>query len=323
MYIRNFISASRFTPLRAPAIDIHPNARWRQHGLIVAGGNGEGDDINQLSYPWGLFVDDEQTIYVADQSNHRVMLWRRNATCGQVIAGGNRSGNKAHQLCNPRDVIMNKKTGSLIICDNGNERIVQWSCQNEMAGKVLISHILCVGVTMDEDGYLYVANIGEDDVRRYRRGESRGRKVAGGNGRGNRLDQLHGPQYVFIDEDRSLYVSEWGNDRVTKWLEGAKEGIVVAGGRGRGSSFSQLSCPRGVVVDQLGTVYVADAGNARIMRWPKGATEGSVVIGGNGWGKRTNQLHGPVGLSFDKDGNLYVVDNGNHRILKYDIVSNS
>ncbi len=60
-------------PLRAPAIDIHPNDKWQQNGLTVAGGNGQGDGTNQISVPVGLYVDDDQTVYVADQSNHRIV----------------------------------------------------------------------------------------------------------------------------------------------------------------------------------------------------------------------------------------------------------
>ncbi|CAF3075827.1 unnamed protein product [Rotaria sp. Silwood2] len=147
---------------------------------------------------------------------------------------------------------------------------------------------------MEENGSLYVTDIGKHEVRRYRRGESQGTVVAGGNGSGNRLDQLSFPQYVFVDRDHSVYVSDSGNDRVMKWVEGAKQGIVVAGGQGQGNGLTQLSCPQGVVVDQLGTVYVADARNDRIMRWPKGATQGSVIVGGNGRGGQSNQLYGPV-----------------------------
>ncbi|CAF4471209.1 unnamed protein product [Didymodactylos carnosus] len=143
--------------------------------------------------------------------------------------------------------------------------------------------------------------------------------VAGGNGSGNRLDQLSYPQYVFVDRDHSVYVSDWGNDRVMKWVEGAKQGIVVAGDQGQGNGLTQLSNPWGVIVDQLGTVYVADRGNHRIMRWSRGATKGSVIVGGNGAGGQSNQLNVPIGLSFDRHGNLYVVDNGNRRVQKFNI----
>ncbi|CAF4253695.1 unnamed protein product, partial [Rotaria magnacalcarata] len=72
-------------------------------------GNGQGSGMNQLFYSWGLYVDDEQTIYVADTSNHRIMEWKYRATNGQVVAGGNRQGNGTHQLNNPYDVIVDKK----------------------------------------------------------------------------------------------------------------------------------------------------------------------------------------------------------------------
>ncbi|CAM4818319.1 unnamed protein product [Rotaria magnacalcarata] len=301
---------------------VHPNARWKQNGLTVAGGNGQGNGINQLSYPWGLYVDDDQTVYVADRDNHRIVEWKSGATSGQVVAGGNGQGSGDHQLSQPLDVIVDKERDSLIISDYSNERVVQWPRRNGTSGETIISNINCEGLTMDENGSLYVVDFGNDEVRRYKKGESRGTVVAGGNGRGNRFDQLSCPRYVFVDRDHSVYVSELGNDRVMKWMKGKKEGIIVAGGQGEGNGLTQLSSPRGVVVDQLGTVYVTDCGNARIMRWPKGATQGSVVVGGKGEGGQSNQLNGPIGLSFDRHGNLYVVDLGNHRVQKFNMEFN-
>ncbi|CAF4033705.1 unnamed protein product, partial [Rotaria sp. Silwood1] len=84
--------------------DIHPNARWQQNGITVAGGNGQGNEINELSNPYGLYVDEDQTIYVADQSNHRIVEWKWGATSGQMVAGGNGQGSGAHQLNEPQDV---------------------------------------------------------------------------------------------------------------------------------------------------------------------------------------------------------------------------
>jgi sugar lactone lactonase YvrE len=282
----------------------------------VAGGNGKGNGINQLTHPWGLYVDDDQTIYVADRSNHRIVEWKWGATSDQVLAGGNGAGSGVHQLYNPYDVIVDKERDSLIICDHSNRRVVRWPRRKGTSGETIILNIDCTGLTMDENGSLYVTDVKKDKVGRYRRGESQGTVVAGGNGRGNRLDQLS-------SRDHSVYVSEWGNHRVMKWVEGAKQGIVVAGGQGEGNGLKQLSYPNGVVVDQSGTVYVADRGNARIMRWVEGATQGSVIVGGNGEGRRSNKLNGPFGLSFDRHGNLYVVDNGNHRVQKFNIDSNA
>ncbi|CAF1324795.1 unnamed protein product [Rotaria sp. Silwood1] len=308
-------------PLHGSSIDIHPNARWKQYGITVAGGNRQGNGINQLSDPLGLYVDDDQTIYVADQSNHRIMEWKRGATSGQVVAGGNGQGSGDHQLSNPQDVIIDKERDSLIICDYLNRRVVRWPRRNGTSGETIISNIECVGLTMDENGSLYVTDVGKHEVRRYRKGESQGTVLARGNEIGNGLEQLSFPTYVFLDRDHSVYVSDRDNHRVMKWMEGAKQGIVVAGGQGYGNDLTQLLSPQGVVVDQLGTVYVADWRNDRIMRWPKEATQGSVIVGGNASGGQSNQLNGPIGLSFDRHGNLYVVDWGNHRVRKFELQS--
>jgi sugar lactone lactonase YvrE len=285
----------------------------------MAGGNGYGNGINQLSDPCGLYVDDDQTAYVADQLNHRIVEWKWGAPSGQVAAGGNGQGSGAHQLSYPQDVIVDKERDSLIICDHLNKRVVRWPRRNGTSGETIISNISCWGLTTDENGSLYVTDVVKHEVRRYRRGESEGTVVAGG----NRLDQLFNPHYVFVDRDHSVYVSDCGNHRVMKWVEGAKQGIVVAGGQGEGNGLTQLSYPEGIVVDQLGTVYVVDRGNARIMGWVKGATQGSVIVGGNGGGGQSNQLNLPRGLSFDRHGNIYVVDRGNHRIQKFNIDSNA
>ncbi|CAF4460556.1 unnamed protein product, partial [Rotaria sp. Silwood2] len=286
--------------LRGSSVDIHPNARWSHNGITVAGGNGAGSGNHQLQYPLGLFFDDDQQIvYVADHTNHRVIEWKCDAANGRVVAGGNGAGSGTHQLHNPHDVIVDKETNNLLISEYSNKRVVRWSRQNGTRGEILISNIGCVSLTMDDNGFLYVVDYDKHEVRRYRRGESQGTIVAGGNGQGNLLNQLSYPHYVFVDRDHSVYVSDNGNHRVMKWVKGAKQGIVVAGNQGQGSSLSQLNGPRGLVVDQRGAVYVVDQYNHRIMRWTKEASQGSIIIGGNGAGAQSNQLYYPFGLSFD------------------------
>ncbi|CAF1224991.1 unnamed protein product [Rotaria sp. Silwood1] len=129
---------------------------------------------------------------------------------------------------------------------------------------------------MDDEESLYVSDTEKHEVRRWRMGEKNGTVVAGGNGEGNRRDQLDYPYSIVVDQDHSVYVSDWNNHRVMKWMKGAKEGIIVAGGNGKGDALTQLHYPNGLFVDRLNTVYVADSKNHRIMRWPQGATSGSV-----------------------------------------------
>jgi len=304
--------------------NIGANVKWIQNGTTIAGGNGAGTGLNQLNNPWCIYIDDDQTVYVADYTNHRIVEWKNGVTSGKIVAGGNGAGNQANQLNNPTAVIVDKETDSLIIADSVNARVVRWPRQNGNTGEIIISGVSCYGgLAMDGYDYLYVTDFNKHEVKRWKIGDENGIVVAGGNGSGNRLDQLNNPCHIFVDQDHSVYVCDSNNHRVVKWMEGSKEGIVVAGGQGAGSNLTQLYGPFGVVVDQLGTVYVADLSNHRVTRWSKGATQGVVIAGGNGSGSNQNQFNGCIHLAFDQKNNLYVCNNNNHRVQRFNIDPNS
>ncbi|CAF0782550.1 unnamed protein product [Adineta steineri] len=299
-------------PLLPLLFNIHLNDRWTQDGITIA-----GHDFAELHQPHGLYVTDDQTIYVADYHNHRIMEWVFGASSGRVVARGSRAFENDDQIGYPTDVIFDKRTNSVISCGLINRGVVRWPRHDGMNGQNIISKVSCRGLAMDSEGYLYVSDYVKHEVRRWRVGETEGTIVAGANGQGNRLDQLDYPTYIFVDQNQSIYISDTFNHRVVKWLQEAKAGIVVAGGRGEGNDVTQLRNPQQVVVDQSGIVYVADCGNHRIMCWFQGADKGSVVVGGNGMGNEANQFNDPTGLEIDLQGNLYVADTQNHRVQKF------
>ncbi|CAF1505927.1 unnamed protein product [Adineta steineri] len=293
--------------------------KWEQDAITVAGGNGKGQELNQLNDPRGIFIDKQKNIFIVDYWNHRIVVWKYNAKKGKIIAGGNGQGNRIDQLDFPTDVTIDQQDHSIIIANFGNNRVVQWLNQNQ---QILIDNIDCYGLAMDKHGFLYVSDFVKNEVRRWKMGEynSEGIVVAGGNGDGNELNQLNQPTFIFVDDDQSVYVSDQNNHRVMKWRKGAKEGTVVAGGNGRGRNLNQLSSPAGMIVDDLGRIYVVDTDNDRVMRWCEGKEEGEIIVGGNGEGNQSNQLADPINLSFDDEGNLYVADFLNHRIQKFEII---
>ncbi|CAF1003015.1 unnamed protein product [Adineta steineri] len=293
--------------------------KWKQNGITVAGGNGKGKKLNRFSFPYGIFIDKKKNIFIADLGNDRIVEWKYNAKKGQIIAGGNRQANRMNQLKRPTDVIVDQQNHSIIIADWCNRRVIQWLNQNQ---QTLIPNIGCNSLAIDKHGFLYVSDRIRNEVRRWKMDEYNyeGIVVAGGNGEGNRLNQLNSPTCMFVDEDQSVYVSDCNNHRVMKWRKDAKEGIVVAGGNGKGGNLNQLSSPEGVIVDDLGQIYVADVGNHRVMRWCEREEEDEIVVGGNGEGNQSNQFNQPRDLSFDDEGNLYVVDCRNHRIQKFEII---
>jgi sugar lactone lactonase YvrE len=246
---------------------------------------------------------------IADWGNHRIVQWKLGDMNGQVIAGGNGQGDRLNQLNCPTDLLIDKETNSLIICDQGNRRIVRWSRHDGTTeGEILLENIACWGLAMDDQRCLYISDIEKDEVRRYQMGEKNGTVVAGGHGRGVGFNQFNRPTYIFVDQQQNVYVSDTWNYRVMKWNKDATDGTIVV----RGS-------PRGLFVDTSETVYVSDYGSHRLMCWPKGAAQGTVIAGGNPGGDEANQLYFPWGLSSDQHGNLYVADHSSHRVQRFPI----
>jgi sugar lactone lactonase YvrE len=321
-YHLGMLSSLRICLSLSLSLLVTKDARWTQQGTTVAGGHGDGAGFQQFCRPRGLVVDDDDTVFVADWENHRIMAWKKGDNEGHVVAGGPEPGNGLHQLNLPTDVLIDKATNSLIISDCRNRRVVRWPLSNGTRGELLVDSICCYGLAMDKQGYLYVSDVEKHEVRRFQRADTKGTVVAGRNGEGGSLHQLNKPFYIFVDEEQSLYVSDFWNHRVMKWVKGAKEGIVVAGGKGHGEELTQLNGPYGVWVDDVDTVYVAEGNNHRITRWPKDETRGVVVVGGNTLGNAANKFNYPIGLSFDCRGNMYVADEYNHRVQQFKLEQN-
>ncbi|CAF0719669.1 unnamed protein product [Adineta steineri] len=174
-------------------LNLGMNAKWMQHGITVAGGNGEGYGNDQLSSPYSFYIDEDETMYIADFSNHRIVEWKRGAPNGEVVAGGNEAGHQDNQLNGPTSVMVDKVNDCFIISDFGNRRVIRWPRQNGTSGQTIISNITCFGLTMDNEGHLYTSDYEKHEVRRWKMGDTNGILVAGGNGQGNRTDQLSSP----------------------------------------------------------------------------------------------------------------------------------
>ena len=52
--------------------------------LVVAGGNGVGSQLNQFGDISGIYIDDDENIYISDQVNDRVVKWEPGASKGAI-----------------------------------------------------------------------------------------------------------------------------------------------------------------------------------------------------------------------------------------------
>ncbi|CAF4295072.1 unnamed protein product, partial [Adineta steineri] len=144
--------------------------RWKMgeynEGDIVAGGNGNGNQLNQLNCPTFIFVDEDQSVYVSDYNNHRVMKWRKDAKEGTIVAGANGEGGNLNQLYHPQGIIVDDG-GQIYVADSGNHRAMRW-CEGKEEGETIVggngpgnqSNQLngTNGLTFDDEGNLYIAD---------------------------------------------------------------------------------------------------------------------------------------------------------------------
>ena len=93
---------------------------------------------------------------------------------------------------------------------------------------------------VDHREFVLVADPFNHRVVRWREAAREGEVVAGGNGAGNRLDQLQKPGDVAVERDGAMLVVDTFNHRVVRWRAASREGEVSHGVVGGLVSFSPL-----------------------------------------------------------------------------------
>ncbi len=292
---------------------------FNQNGITVAGGNGAGNALNQLSNPHDVFVDNAGNLFVAELDGGRVTKWAPGATSGTIVATG---------LNWPSGVHVDA-SGNVYVSERNTHRVTKWApgaisgkvvAGGNGAGSALKQFNVPNDVYLDNNGNIFVTDRSNHRIMKWAPGASSGVIVAGGNGPGNALNQLNNPTYTGLDAVGNLYVSDRENDRVLKFPPGSNastNGVIVAGGNGPGNGLNQIDGAEGLFITPDGTVYVTSEDNARIMKWLPGAAEGVIVAGGNGAGSLPNQFLVAVGVCLDAQGNMYVGDGYNHRVQKF------
>ncbi len=171
------------------------------------------------------------------------------------------------------------------------------------------------GLAVDLNGNIYVADLGNQRVRRVSPDGTittlAGTGVKGSLGDGGLAAdaQLMSPRNVAVDLAGDLFISEFEGHRVREVAPNGKistvAGTGVAGFRGDGGLAvnSQIAYPAGLTVDRNGALYLADSSNQRIRRIIPGGIVTTVVGGMTGMVLLT-----PVAVAVDLYGNIYTAD---------------
>ena len=188
------------------------------------------------------------------------------------------------------------------------------------------------GVAVDSAGNVYVADAGNNTLRKVTPGGSvstfAGRDGSNaGNLDGNGADaRFNSPSGVTIDRAGNVYVADTNNHTIRK-ISSAGTVTTLAGAAGsKGSSDgiglkARFNGPTGIAVDSAGTVFVADTVNGTIRRITAagvvstiaGLAGSSGAVDGTGNAVRFTT---PYGVAIDSAGNIFIADSGNNTVRK-------
>jgi hypothetical protein len=188
------------------------------------------------------------------------------------------------------------------------------------------------GVAVDSAGNVYVADSGNDEIRKITpsgvvttlAGAAGQQGFSDGTGSAARFDN---PGNVAVDSEGNVYVADSGNDEIRKItpLGGVTTLAGSAGQTGSSDgtgSAARFDYPTGVAVDSIGSnVYVGDCNNDEVRK----ITSSGVVTTLAGSAGQTGSSDGtgsaarfdyPTGVAVDNTGNVYVADWSNDKIRK-------
>lgn len=290
-------------------------------------GDGAAATSAQLNRPYGVFVDSQGDIFIADTENSaiRCVVGTAGGCFGSALAVGNittvagtgtggSAGDggpaSAAELQNPYGVFLDS-AGDLFVADTENSKI---RCVVGVAGG-------CFGSALAVGNITTVAGTGTSC-----------QSVSSGCGDGGTAvsAQLNFPVSVSGDSLGDLFIADTFDFEIREVVAATGNIQTVAGsgtsgysGDGGLATSAQLNEPYGVFVDSLGNIFIADTDNS-VVREVVAVTGDIQTVAGNGTegysgdgGSATSaELAHPLSVAGDAAGDLFVADTENSRIRK-------
>jgi len=316
-------------------------------------GKGQGSGLGQLSFPFGVGVDPQGRVFVADDINHRVVRFGPKSQYPYKARWGS-YGAAPGQLAYPRALAVDG-AGQIYVANTGNDRIDVFNRTGTLlrsfgqSGRAPGQFDAPLGVGADANGYRAVADSVNGRIQLLNPDGSIA-AVWGSPAPGPTL--LPNAVAVVFDAAGNAYVLDQRRARILVFDRAT--GLLARTIGSQGSGPGQMLDPSALAIDAAGTLYVADTGNERIARFggdgsylgartdigrargiavtPDGGRtyvaltnshiaiydSGDVKIADfGGVGNKLGKLAAPAQIALDAAGNLWVADRGNSRVVEF------
>ena len=318
--------------------------------FLVAGSGSASSTEGQgsaaaFSSPYGVAVDPDGWLYVADYGNHRIRKINTTTNQTYLVAGSSvgyaEGAGSAAKFNYPQSVVWGDD-GYLYVGDYVGNRIRKINVTTNqtylVAGNGSTAYAEGAGnlsafyypssVAWGSDGYLYVSDERNNRIRKINTTTNQTYLVAGNGsftyaeGAGN-LSAFYYPKGVAWGSDGYLHVADYYNYRIRKINTTTNQTYLVAGSSSgyaeAAGSSAKFNLPNGVDWGDDGFLYVADLSNYRIRKINTTTNQTYLVAGSSsGYNEGTAsgaKFQNPSSVAWGS-GWLYVADSANNRIRK-------
>ncbi|CAF1390512.1 unnamed protein product, partial [Adineta ricciae] len=286
---------------------LSPYAIWVGTGITFAASTTVGADV------YGIFVDKNNTVYVASKANNRILIW---------LEGSISPRNITVSVGAPYSIFVTA-SGDIYV-DNGSskKRVDKYLANDTNPTSVMSVTGACYDMFIDISNNLYCSlyDYHQVAVTSLNDNSTMWNVAAGVCSCGSTQNKLCNPRGIFVDTSLNLYVADCTNNRVQLFQSGQINAITVVSASVSGTI--SLACPSDVAFDADGYMFIVDSNNDRIVG--SGPNGFRCLVGCTGTaGSTSSDLYNPSTMSFDSYGNIYVTDRSNSRVQKFILQPNT
>lgn len=264
-----------------------------------------GNEQKMLAAPFGVHIDEQGKLYVADGGNQAVFVFDPVKNEMRVIEG---FGDQ--RFVSPVDVITDN-AGRIYVSDSALGRIAVFSAEGAFLyalGEGEIKIARPVGMAINNTlGRIYISDTLAGVIMVF---SLEGKFVTTIGTEGSGECEFSRPTYLALDKSGNLYVSDSMNHRV-QVLD--PEGKFIRSFGKLGDQIGNFGSPRGITLDNEGNIYVADSLFHSVQIF---SPLGELLLSIGHFGEGRGEFSSPKDIVMDGNGTLYIADFYNMRIQK-------